>query len=86
MDKVIGGWTCNANWLFMKDGTFEISVPFQREILRIDKTIIRPEFCEILLFGTTAPNKILATDITNGSPCWKSPRRYASVGGTSGTD
>jgi hypothetical protein len=69
----------------MKNGTFEISVPYQQQILRIDNVILRPEFHEIKIFGTFAPNKISATDITNGSYCWKSQRRYASDGGADGT-
>jgi hypothetical protein len=84
--RVIGGWQCNANWAFMADRTFEISIPyFHKEILRIDKVILRPEFSEIRLFGTFAPNKISDTDITNGSSCWETQRRYASNGGTDGT-
>jgi len=83
--RVIGGWQCNANWSFMADRTFEISIPFQQQILRIDKVILRPEFHEIRLFGTFAPNKISDTDITNGSSCWKTQRRYASNGGADGT-
>jgi hypothetical protein len=66
----------------MKDGTFEITIPFQQRILRIDKVIVGSE---IRLFGTFAPNKILATDITNGSSCWKNARRYASDGRADGT-
>jgi len=84
--RAIGGWTCNANWSYFKDGTFEVCVPyFHKEILRIDKTILRPDFSEIRLFGTFSPNKILPTDITNGSSCWETQRRYASNGGTDGT-
>jgi hypothetical protein len=69
----------------MADKSFEISIPFQQSILRIDKVVIHPEFSEIRLFGTITPNKMLATDITNGTSCWKNERRYESNGGTDGT-
>jgi hypothetical protein len=82
--KTIGGWQCNANWTFMKDGTFEISIPFQR-LLRIDEVVIHPEVQDIRLFGTFTPNNILDTNITNGTSCWKTERRYESNGGTDGT-
>jgi hypothetical protein len=55
--KTIGGWVCNATWSFFENKTFEIVIPFQRDILRIDKVILRPEFSEIRISGTFNPNK-----------------------------
>ena len=80
--RVVGCWKCDATWAFMADRTFDISIPFQQEILRIDKVILRPEFHDIRLFGTFAPNIISATNITNGSYCGKDAWRSTGTGRT----
>ena len=85
--NAIGGWMCNATWLFFKNGRFTITLttPFER-LLSIEQVKVNPDMREITLIGTFKPNKIFTTDITNGSACWKNARRYASDGGTIRTD
>jgi hypothetical protein len=88
IQRVIGGWTCYANWSFLRNRAFEIRIPFNdlNTFLKLEKVVVHPELNEIQIFGTFTPNKISASDITTHGPsCWKSPRRYACDGGTDGT-
>lgn len=80
--NAIGGWVCNATWLFFKNQRFviTISLPYQK-MIHIEAVKICPEYNEFQIIGTFTPNKMFDSNIrTDGSSCWKNEGRFTSDG------